>query len=452
MCSITGAIALGPESEIDSDLYMSILTLAGERGRDAVGFGTNRGDEYRFVGPKFINEDLSGSRWVIGNNRGEPTTEYVPNPTLGDIQPYRSGRFAVVHNGTIANDKDLALAQGWKTPRVDSQIIPLILHRFWTDDRDTDQLRSALGMLHGSYALAAANYETGTVVLACNYKPIFTAVIDEVLYFASLPSHLPGHQTIRSTIHKVEPYSAVVVGRDGAVKYVNLRSEEKNMKALVILSGGLDSTTVAAYMKKKKNYDVTLLHVEYHCRAQEREIEAVEAIAATLELPLIRLNTDIFSEVIRGSTLTSTEGEIAQGEVGSEYAMEWVPARNLILSALAVGIAESRGIDTIALGNNLEESGAYPDNEQEFIRALNFVMPNAVNEGQRVAFIEPVGNLMKHEIVRLGLEIAAPLHLTWSCYKGGEHHCGDCGPCYMRRKAFTMNGVEDAMPYEKVAS
>src|SRR5205085_6785589 len=103
---------------------------------------------------------------------------------------------------------------------------------------------------------------------------------------------------------------------------------------------------------------------------------------------------------------------------------------------------------TIALGNNLEESGAYPDNEQEFIRALNVVMPNAVQEGRSVRFTEPVGNLMKHEIVKLGLEVGAPLDLTYSCYRGGELHCGRCGPCFMRHNAFRMNGAVDPLPYE----
>ena len=117
--------------------------------------------------------------------------------------------------------------------------------------------------------------------------------------------------------------------------------------------------------------------------------------------------------------------------------------------SLATGYAESHGYDVIALGTNLEESGAYPDNEMIFIKKLNEVLPYAVNLDAHVRIEMPVGHLMKHEIVRLGHETGAPIDVTWSCYHAGSQHCGVCGPCTMRRKAFQMESLKDPISYQK---
>ena len=87
--------------------------------------------------------------------------------------------------------------------------------------------------------------------------------------------------------------------------------------------------------------------------------------------------------------------------------------------------------------------GGYPDNEQEFVARFQALVPYALKPYHQLKFVQPLGALVKHEIVKLGLQLGAPLHLTWSCYSGGEHHCGECGPCYMRTRAFKMNGVKD---------
>jgi 7-cyano-7-deazaguanine synthase len=147
------------------------------------------------------------------------------------------------------------------------------------------------------------------------------------------------------------------------------------------------------------------------------------------------------------SPLLDADSKIAGGEAGAEFAHEWVPARNLLLLSVATAFAEARGISTIVLGNNLEEAGAYPDNEPEFIAKFNDMLPFAVGDGKRMNVIMPVGNMMKHEIVELGNRIGAPMHLTWSCYRALELHCGTCGPCYMRRKAFEINKLDEVISY-----
>lgn len=139
----------------------------------------------------------------------------------------------------------------------------------------------------------------------------------------------------------------------------------------------------------------------------------------------------------------SSAGPVAGAVAGAEWAHEWVPARNLLMLSWAAAFAEANDYHHIALGNNLEEAGAYPDNEEELTTLFGDLLPNAVQNGYGLNVLSPVGNLMKHEIVRVGLEIGAPYHLTWSCYLDGERHCGHCGPCFMRRTAFERNGARD---------
>ena len=179
-------------------------------------------------------------------------------------------------------------------------------------------------------------------------------------------------------------------------------------------------------------------------------MEAIKKIAAYFECDFVTMSTDIFKNVIKGSSLMEdSTTSIVEGNAGAEYAHEWVPARNLIMLSLATGYAEAHGYDVIALGTNLEESGAYPDNEMIFIKKLNEVLPYAVNVDAHVSIEMPVGHLMKHEIVRLGHETGAPIDVTWSCYHNGEQHCGVCGPCIMRRKAFQMERLKDPISYQK---
>jgi 7-cyano-7-deazaguanine synthase len=115
--------------------------------------------------------------------------------------------------------------------------------------------------------------------------------------------------------------------------------------------------------------------------------------------------------------------------------------------SLIAAYCDRYSIGTIYTGANLEEAGAYGDNEEEFYIHFNKVLQ--IGSTSRPVIVNPLDKLMKHEIVKLAMDIDAPVHLSWSCYKGGEHHCGDCGPCYLRKKAFKMNGFHDVIKYEK---
>jgi len=406
MCSIFGAYA-GSGSEISLALVEIIREAAKDRGRD---------------GGRMTHYPLRrGGAAILGNWRATPTPEVADAP----LQPYN----ALVHNGTIANDKELGAQPG----EVDS----MALSRF-VDRRSLCGFVESLSQVKGSYAIACVAEDNGTVYLACNYKPIHYVHLGGVVYFSSMEWHLSRICPWGVRPVQLPPYSAIDLATREAIPLS--RDVSALGRVVVVASAGLDST-VAATQYKRRGWDVCLLHFHYGCRAQSRETVRVAAIAVALdcEYRILPLPYDD----LRGTSPLFGQQTIADGIAGAEFAHEWVPARNLVMLSHAVAFAEANGYGVVALGNNLEESGAYPDNEEQFTYLLDGVLDYAVADGREVRIEAPLGNLMKHEIVRLGVAMEAPLGLTWSCYKDGESHCGECGPCFMRRTAFERNGLTD---------
>ncbi|MEM3801827.1 MAG: 7-cyano-7-deazaguanine synthase QueC [Saccharolobus sp.] len=464
MCSVSGVLILNPNNfeKIEKRLA-GILKKAEDRGRDSFGIVVIQKDGEikvrKSLGKPSEKEELlygiidENSRVVIANNRAEPTTEYVRQKTEDDIQPFIGERYIVTHNGIIANDTEIEKKYNLiRKTKIDSSILPPFLDRLW--DGRVESLRNMLNEIKGSFALIIGDKKNpDRIFLAQNFKPLYMAYDYslEAVFFTSLDDYFDVKPFDPVNVTKLEPYSIVMVNtQKQMVKVPLIKNEKSRKKILVVASGGLDSTVAATKLIREGN-DVVLLHFNYRHKAEEREREAVRKIAEYLQVPLIEIDTDLF-KMIGHSTLIKGGGDIVKdrsGEEGAEFAHEWVPARNLILLSVAIAIAESNGFDAIASGINLEESGAYPDNEMEFIRLLNKVSPYATGPNKKVEMLMPVGNLVKHEIVKLGYEIGAPLHLTWSCYEGGQKHCGKCGPCYMRKMAYKINGLKDPIAYEE---
>ncbi|WP_233866681.1 7-cyano-7-deazaguanine synthase [Paraburkholderia adhaesiva] len=404
MCSIFGAIG----HNVDNGIIDAIREAARDRGRD---------------GGRMEAYPLSGDRVaVLGNWRATPTTEIV---TGTDLQPYDG----VVHNGTIANDHELGNPHGV----IDSRIIPVVIDRH-EGRTGVSSLAHALRHLKGSFALAVRSPHT--VFLAANYKPLHYLEIDGSIYFSSMERHLSSLAPFGRRPVALDPYSVLDLTTHETV----MLPRHTSRRALVICSSGLDSTTVA-YVLRHDGWSVDLVHFMYGCHAQTREVNRVRDIAADLGCRAIFQSLDYGDS--DGDSPLLTDGEIATGVRGAEFAHEWVPARNLLMVARAVAYAEANDYGAVALGNNLEESGAFPDNEERFTELLNAVLPFAVQANRKVELLSPVGNLMKHEIVALGTRLGVPFGLTWSCYRGGDEHCGVCGPCHMRRIAFMRNGLTD---------
>ncbi len=421
MCSIYGWTG-----NVPSIVKKQILETANERGRDGWGVEYDKG-EVRALGieitkhPKFY--ELLASETLVGNHRATPTTESESREN--NLQPYGG----IFHNGIIANDEEL---NGGTKPEIDSMVLPKIIQRNNTDG--PSELKEAVEKIKGSFAIAFT-CAFGDIMLACNYKPIYYRRFDHGFAFASMPEML-----IENAI-KMKPYSVLtyraltdyLMGMD--------LTRKQSKKVMVSASSGLDSTVVA-YMLKKRGHDVELVHFTYGCVAESREINRIKAIAFQGNFPLRFVE---LPKVLSGSIV---EGKYHQeGIEGTEYAHDWVSARNLLMLSILTAMAETHGAGYIAFGGNLEESGSYPDNESEFGRMFNAVLPYATQNGVKIELLQPVGNLMKHEIVQQGISAGAALDLTWSCYGGGEHHCGKCGPCFMRKTAFERNGIKDPVQY-----
>lgn len=460
MCAIVGALVWGlttPEVRDEANRLLNFIMAAShERGRDGRGFvvhgspnsrykDVERADSADWMPEQFFN-GLSDTSVMIGNLRAEPTTEYVESKRLQDQQPYSCQGWSIVHNGTIANDA--ALRTGEVDTLIDSAAIAELLgkHKPESPSDAATHFLDCVSLLKGSYAILAAHEsQPGHMLVAANYRPVWYVQTEIGIFFASARHYFPKYLNPIM----LEPYSAASFynNQDGEVEVRKTRvAHKKPGKALVVCSGGLDSV-VSATWAVKQGYKVTLLHFRYGSRAEGREVSALWKVAKELGVGMWIRGMDIYEPT--DSPLLQADSPIAGGEEGAEFAHEWVPARNLVMLAHATAIAEAKGFETIILGNNLEEAGAYPDNEPEFIARFNDLLPFATGDGKHVRIEMPVGNLMKHEIVALGKQIGAPMHLTWSCYRSGELHCGKCGPCYMRRKAFEINGLDEVIQYQQ---
>jgi len=496
VCSISGVIMPEGTSYLSTRLR-HIIDQACERGRDSWGTVTLHTDHtyssVRYTGSP-IETGVAGTylpssaRICISTCRAEPTTEWVREKGIYDIPPFVHGNWACAHNGCIANDKELVQRYGLSLgTSIDTAVIPAVLDKICPDELDLDRIQEFLrDEIEGSYALALVNRRhPDTLILAVNYQQLYIAYDQQAgaLFFTSMEEHLYDdtdihRRLVQGGVVEVPAYSMQVVhlpshrgstsvmgssttlhagystdtgqgsstAMQGTVQIQgrSLRQSRDVHKALVVCSGGLDST-VAAREMQVRGYDVTLLHFLYKCRAQEGEVEAVRKIAAAMNVPYLFWETDFFTKV-GGSRLTNTHGEINReggGIAGAELAWEWCPARNTVFLAMAAAIAEVHDFECIVLGANLEEAGSYADNTLPFIRKLDAVLPYALNLHHYVRLEAPLVNLMKHEIVALGLKNGAPMEHSYSCYEYGEHHCNNCGPCFLRKTAFKMNGTVD---------
>ena len=475
MCGIFGLI--GPRTTGLADDLTRLIIETSERGTDSLGLAVTsaygKGDVD--VGPWSLryphgvpnSEELKRDIrdllafypemtpiTIIGNVRAEPTTEWVRDKQDSDTHPFVAYDWMVSHNGVIANDHDLE-EQGYKKvwSNIDSAILPHVLE----GAIDAMSFAQRLQKLVGSYAILAVNYinDPETVYAATNFKPLYTVKdrVTSTVWFSSSSKYLINAvPPFDNAPQQIAPYTVVRFKGPFVIEQRDLLEDTSTSppQAIVVCSGGLDSTVVAVQaIKDLGAANVTLLHFKYACRAQVPEVAAVTKLASTLGtgVPCIIDVESLFRQVASTSPLLQEGADIAQGDAGAEYAHEWVPARNLIFLSLATALAENTRTQYVYIGTNLEEAGAYPDNEPEFIHKFNALLPYAVGDGVQVEVRMPVGNLMKYQIVRLGLDLGAPLDQTWSCYNAGEFHCGTCGPCRMRRGAFEMNRVEDGVVY-----
>jgi 7-cyano-7-deazaguanine synthase len=217
-------------------------------------------------------------------------------------------------------------------------------------------------------------------------------------------------------------------------------------KAVVLLSGGLDSTT-ALFWAKAKGYAPVCLSVHYGQR-HSREIGAARAVARRAGAPLhvVRLKLpwmSVSSLVDRRLRLPDVAlSRIGRGGIPSSY----VPGRNTLFLALGVSLADAAGAHAVVLGNNVQDYSGYPDCRPEFTRAFGKVAALGTRGaalGRAPKILTPLVRLDKKGIVLLARKVGAPLELTWSCYAGGSRPCGRCDSCKLRAKGFAQAGAAD---------
>ena len=215
--------------------------------------------------------------------------------------------------------------------------------------------------------------------------------------------------------------------------------------AVVILSGGLDSTVCLAEAVQAHDR-VIALSINYGQR-HSIELDRARAIANRYGVEHIEQRLDL--SAWGGSALTDASIEVPTAEAaarGPAIPITYVPGRNLIFLSLAVALAEARGASTVYIGVNALDYSGYPDCRPEFIDSFRATAALALRvgvEGAAVDIATPLLDLSKAQIVRRGVELGAPLELTWSCYRGVDRPCGDCDSCVLRAKGFAEADVID---------
>ncbi len=225
--------------------------------------------------------------------------------------------------------------------------------------------------------------------------------------------------------------------------------------AVVLVSGGMDSCVTAALAAQTCR--LAFLHVNYGQRTEQRELRAFQDIAEHYGAEKRLVVSIEHLKIIGGSSLTDTgipipESAADHSEIRNQQSAiptTYVPFRNAHLLAIAVSWAEVIGANKIYIGAVEEDSSGYPDCREVFYQAFNKVIETGTRPETRVEIVTPLIHLKKSHIVRKGMELAAPLHLTWSCYQSSEKACGKCESCALRLKGFQDAGVQDPIPYER---
>jgi len=210
----------------------------------------------------------------------------------------------------------------------------------------------------------------------------------------------------------------------------------------------MDSSVCAALAAR--DYATYALHFSYGQRTESREYQSALAVASYLGvIRLLPLRLEIF-RIIGGSALTDpflpVPAAPAQESIGASIPITYVPFRNAHFLSAAVSWAEILGAKKVFIGAVEQDSSGYPDCRPAYYEAFQQLIRTGTREGD-IEVVTPLIHMRKNEIVRLGLELSAPFHLTWSCYSGEDEACGVCDSCALRLRAFDQAGVEDPVPY-----
>ena len=213
--------------------------------------------------------------------------------------------------------------------------------------------------------------------------------------------------------------------------------------SIIVLSGGMDSTTLLYEYQSRIALAVSF---DYGSNHNQRELAFAALHCERLGIKHLIIPLDFIHRYFHSSLLSGAEA-VPEGNYDDENMRSTVvPFRNGIMLAVAAGLAEDNGLQQIMMANHAGDHAIYPDCRPAFVQAMDEAVHAGTYNGVRL--FTPYTNLTKGEIARRGKTLGIDYSETWSCYKGGEHHCGKCGTCTERIEALQEAGVEDKTVYE----
>ncbi|MEW6702621.1 MAG: 7-cyano-7-deazaguanine synthase QueC [Bacteroidota bacterium] len=221
----------------------------------------------------------------------------------------------------------------------------------------------------------------------------------------------------------------------------------KDKLAVVAVSGGMDSCVTAAIANQE--YKLALVHINYGQRTEKRELKAFNDIADFYGAEKRMMIDFSHFAKIGGSSLTDSNIEVTKADLANkEIPTSYVPFRNSNILSACVSYAEVVNASAVFIGAVYEDASGYPDCRPEFYSAFQQVVNIGTKPETNIKIETPIIHLTKSGIVKKGIELGAPLHLTWSCYQSEEEACGVCDSCAFRLRGFQQAGIEDPIPYK----
>lgn len=223
------------------------------------------------------------------------------------------------------------------------------------------------------------------------------------------------------------------------------------MKAIVILSGGMDSTTTL-FIALHQGYEVIPVHFNYGQRTEKRELKSFNDICEYAGIKNKYIIDIPFFKQIGASALVDENLEVPTDGLKPGIPITYVPFRNGIFLSIAAAIAEKEGANAIFIGVVEEDSSGYPDCREDFIKKMQEAINAGTKPETQIEIKAPLIHLKKEDIVKEAIKYNVPLELTWSCYQNEDEACGVCDSCRLRLKGFEKVGIKDKIPYKNVNS
>jgi 7-cyano-7-deazaguanine synthase len=223
--------------------------------------------------------------------------------------------------------------------------------------------------------------------------------------------------------------------------------ENKKDIAVIAVSGGLDSCVTAAIAEQE--YEIAFAHFNYGQKTEKRELKAFNEIADFYNVDKRLIIDYSHLSKIGGSSLTDKNIEISQADLTSkEIPTSYVPFRNANILSACVSWAEVLKAEAVFIGAVFEDSSGYPDCRPSFFIAFEKMIDLGTKPETSIKIVTPIIHLSKAEIIKKGMELKAPIHLTWSCYQYEDRACGVCDSCAFRLRGFQQAGIEDPITYK----